>query len=78
MALEPTTTIIIASCAICGAPRKLSTDDTWFFIGGQKACRHVCSRECLVKFVQALPADKPPIAKVKYDGYHIVTPQRRD
>lgn len=46
--------IVFARCAICGAHRDLVTVDTWFFVGGPKACKHVCSRECLAIFAQRL------------------------
>jgi hypothetical protein len=66
--------IIIAICAVCGAPRTCSTEDTWFFMGGPKACKHVCGRSCLVKFIEALPEDKQPLARLKQGTCHVITP----
>ncbi len=71
--------IVIARCAVCSAPRTCSTKDTWFFIGGPNAYKHVCSRECLVKFVQSLPDRAvPPLARLDRDGCHVITPHRRE
>jgi hypothetical protein len=78
--MEPTQKdLVIARCAVCEAPRTVAiVADTWFFVGGPNACKHVCSRECLVKFVQSLPEQKPPVARLKYDGYHVIHPHRRE
>jgi hypothetical protein len=46
-------------CEVCGSTRDLETEDTWFFIGGPSACKHVCSRACLLKFAYSqLPEEK--------------------
>ena len=46
-------------CAVCGSQRDLDCEDTWFFIGGPRACKHICSRACLLKFAYSqLTPDK--------------------
>lgn len=45
---------IRAACVICGTVRDLVADDTWFFVGGPRACTHVCSRGCLLEYAKKL------------------------
>lgn len=78
LTFQPAKPIVIARCAVCEAPRTCSTEDTWFFVTTPKGPCHVCSRDCLVKFVQALPEDKPPLARLKHSGCHVLLPHRRE
>ena len=53
-------------CPVCQAPLIPQDLDTWFFVGSPEDCRYLCSRECLVKYVNALPESTiPRLGKIK-------------
>jgi hypothetical protein len=64
-------------CAICGAARSAGSPDTWFFVAWPSGSKYLCSRACLVKWVN----DNGPtssLTRLKTGGYHIITPHRRE
>ena len=69
----------LTNCPICGAPRRMVSNDTWFFVMSAGSATLVCSRQCLIAFVNALPEKTvPPIARLKHGGCHVITPHRRE
>ena len=66
-------------CPVCQVIRLSGIPETWFFVGSSEACEYICSRECLVKYVNALPQKElPPLAKVNEGGCHVIHPHRRE
>ena len=56
----------------------MEAEDTWFFVCDQAhRVHHLCSRECLVQWVDKLG---PPesLTRLKAGGFHIITPSRRE
>jgi hypothetical protein len=56
---------------MCGAARTVATTDAWIFIATQQGAVLVCSRQCLIRFAVALPLPHG-------DGFHVITPHRRE
>jgi len=51
----------------------------WFFVMTSNGGAMICSRKCLVKFVNALPEQEvPPIATLKNGLCKVVVPHRRE
>ena len=67
----------LRKCAICGAMKDLVSNDTWFFVGGPSASKVLCGRDCLVQFINSLPEDPPPLARLKQGGCHVIIPGRK-
>jgi hypothetical protein len=69
----------LTCCPICGAPRPAVSNDTWFFVATPQGASVVCSRLCLLKFVQALPEKElPPVVRLKQGTHHVIMPHRRE
>jgi hypothetical protein len=66
---------VLRKCAICGAEKDLVNEETWFFIGGPSASKVLCSRECLIQFINSLPEEQPPsLLRLKHGSCHVIIP----
>ena len=66
------------ACAVCGEVKPLAaTIDTWFFVAGPTGSQHLCSRECLVRWVEG-KGRADSLTRLKNGGYHIIRPHRRE
>jgi hypothetical protein len=66
-------------CPICKSQRGTTDVDMWFFVMTSNGGAMICSRKCLVKFVNALPEQEvPPIATLKNGLCKVVVPHRRE